>query len=211
MKFSNLFLCLFLSTILNFSILLYKQSQEDHKITKLNSPINIKILQGQEQRTKATIINSKNRPHSQKKRSGQLISPGQIKELLGNYSQRLKIENNDGYVAIVNSKNKALDKDENYSFYIRVIEKYLTQINLNFYDLIKNQQLKSSERMLGQIIFDKEGNAQQLKIHHWAEDNQTQDQFLLSLKNIRRIQNPPKNLVVNNETFTIFYGLNINL
>ena len=97
------------------------------------------------------------------------MSPVQIKELLGNYSQRLKIENNDGYVAIVNSNNKALDRDEHYSFYMRVIEKYLTQINLNFYELLKNQQLKSSERMLGQIVFDKEGNAQHLKIHHWAK------------------------------------------
>ena len=139
------------------------------------------------------------------------LSLGDIEKLIYKTSKGVKINKNDSYITVINSKNDPLDQNKHYSFYMRIIEKYINQINLNFYDLLKNQKIKTSERMLGEITFDKEGNAQHLKIHKWAKDDDTQDLFLLSLKNIRKIQNPPQELISENDNFKIYYGLNISL
>ena len=72
-------------------------------------------------------------------------------------------------------------------------------------------KLKKNEEMLAKIVFDKMGHAQNLKIIKWADNDLTQSKFLSALKNIRQIQNPPKGLIKNNETFTVFYGLKIKI
>ena len=114
-------------------------------------------------------------------------------------------------MAITNSKNKKIDEDIYYSFYQRIMENYLTQLNINFFDIIQSGKLKNDEEMLGKIIFDKSGFAQNLKIIKWAKDDLTQTKFLSALKNIRKIQNPPKDLIDNDETFTIYYGLKVKI
>jgi len=116
-----------------------------------------------------------------------------------------------GHLAITDSKNRKLDNDEYYSFYQRILNGYLTQLNLNLFDFIQSGELKKNEEMLAKIVFDKMGHAQNLKIIKWADNDLTQSKFLSALKNIRQIQNPPKGLIKNNETFTVFYGLKIKI
>ncbi len=116
-----------------------------------------------------------------------------------------------GSVAITNSKGKELEKNKYYSFYQRIMESYFNQLNLNFFELFQNGEIIESELMMGKIIFDKNGHAQHLKILKWANNDRVQEKFLRSLEKIRIIQNPPKELIAKDQTFTIYYGLNINL
>ena len=111
----------------------------------------------------------------------------------------------------MNSENRKLDRNKHYSFYYRILETYLNQINLQFYDLFSSKKIKQNETMIGQIIFDRQGNAQKLKILKWARDDHIHNTFLKTMKGIQKIQNIPKDLLSEDDGFTVYYRLNINL
>ena len=111
----------------------------------------------------------------------------------------------------ITSNDDDLDKGKYFSFYKRVIENYLLKLNLSFYELSKSGKLEQNDLMLGKITFDHKGNAQQLKVLKWARDDLTQAKFLETLKNIRKIHNPPSEIIADDKTFTIFYGLKIKI
>jgi hypothetical protein len=69
-----------------------------------------------------------------------------------------------------------------------------------------------SERhlMTGKVIFDKEGNIMRIKILRSSSNDDLHELFETSLKDIRSLPNPPKDLVKNREEFTIYYQLRVN-
>jgi hypothetical protein len=111
----------------------------------------------------------------------------------------------------ITSNDDDLDKGKYFSFYKRVIENYLLKLNLSFYELSNSGELKQNDLMLGKITFDHKGNAQQLKVLKWARDDLIQAKFLETLKNIRKVHNPPSEMIADDKTFTIFYGLKIKI
>ena len=115
-----------------------------------------------------------------------------------------------GSISITSNADE-LDKGKYFSFYKRVIKNYLLKLNLSFYELSSSGRFKQNDLMLGKITFDHKGNAQQIKMLKWARNDLTQAKFLEALKSIRKIHNPPSEIIANDKTFTIYYGLKVKI
>lgn len=226
MSGNRAFTCLVLSLIIHLGLITTNNelNRETHILTnskdtsplqsiplKINlRPLNTKKFKAKYKETKTNNFNQKiktNRPEKREEASINDIIKMSVTQKNTNTSDIMQV----GSVAITNSKGKKLEKNKYYSFYQRIMATYFNQLNLNFFDLLQKGEIIESELMLGKIIFDKNGHAQNLKIIKWANNDKVQEKFLLSLKKIRVIQNPPKDLIAKDQTFTIYYGLNINL
>lgn len=225
---TKLFLtCFFLSTFLNLLLIFFPNFNKTKPLTDYSiltsrnfkdyQRINIKLktISGENKNNPTEIFEEKN------KKTEKIVN--ELKNKINSTpkdffsSQNTFDDNNsitnifNGHLAVTNSKNQKLDEDEYYSFYMRIMENYLIQLNLNLFDFVQSGQLKNNEEMLARVIFDKLGHAQSLKILKWAKDDTAQEKFLTALQNIKKIQNPPKKLISDDETFTVYYGLKIKI
>lgn len=74
---------------------------------------------------------------------------------------------------------------------------------------IKNSLMKNRHELSGKIIFDKEGNILSTKVMKWSADDDVQELFDRTLKNLSSLPNPPESLLRDGQ-FTVYYQLNIN-
>ena len=116
-----------------------------------------------------------------------------------------------GQISIKNEKNEDLPIDKYYSFYLRIFNDYLNKLIIQLNQKNSLNGLKSNEVLMGRIIFDELGNAQELKIIQWADSDKLQNSFFKTLEEIKNIPNPPQDLISSGEKFTVYYGLKINL
>ncbi len=103
-----------------------------------------------------------------------------------------------------------------YSFQKRTFIGYVNSFYSTYQSIVlKRPTLLSilrSERhlMTGKVIFDIEGNIMRIQILRSSSNDDLHELFETTLRNIRSLPNPPKDLVKGREEFTIYYQLRIN-
>lgn len=103
-----------------------------------------------------------------------------------------------------------------YSFQKRTFTTYVQSFLSTYQQKIINKPqiraaLKTERHLLtGKIDFDKEGNIMRIKILRSSPSDEIHELFEETLKGIRSLPNPPKDLVEKREQFTIYYQLHIN-
>jgi hypothetical protein len=103
-----------------------------------------------------------------------------------------------------------------YSFQKRTYVSYVNSFLKTYQSLLLKrpnirQPLQKERHILtGRIIFDKEGHIVSIKILKSTANDDIHDLFESTLKEIRKLPNPPDDLVRTPGNFTIYYQLNIN-
>lgn len=103
-----------------------------------------------------------------------------------------------------------------YSFQKRTFTTYVQSFLSTYQQKIINRPqirtaLKTEKHLLtGKIDFDKEGNIMRIKILRSSQSDEIHELFEETLKGIRSLPNPPKDLIEKREQFTIYYQLHIN-
>ena len=101
-----------------------------------------------------------------------------------------------------------------YSFQKRTYQTYIGSFLRTYFDLSKKypslQQtlLNINFDLVGRITFDKNGEIISIKIIKWAQSDMIQDLFEKTLKNIRKLPNPPEALIEKQKEFNIYFQLN---
>lgn len=135
----------------------------------------------------------------------------QFMDALGTSDSLVKLEVPKGV------KEDELNKHELvfYSFQKRTAMKYINSFykKLNEFEL-ENPHLKfplttKRERMIGRVIYDKDGNIVKINILKWAHVKKLQDFFVGVLKEMTSIPNPPHQ-ILKDDKFTVFYSLTVN-
>lgn len=139
------------------------------------------------------------------------INEKQFMEALGATDTMVKLEVPKGV------KEDELNKHELvfYSFQKRTALNYINSFykKLNEFEL-KNPHLKfpltdKKQRMVGRVVYDKNGNIIKINILKWTNVDKLQDFFVEVLKEMTSLPNPPDQ-IVKDEKFTVFYALTIN-
>ncbi|MBT3585697.1 MAG: hypothetical protein HN509_12400 [Halobacteriovoraceae bacterium] len=103
-----------------------------------------------------------------------------------------------------------------YSFQRRTFETYVTSFLKTYRTmLLRRPQIKRPLKekihvLTGRVIFDKDGNIISIKIIRSSADDDVHDLFEDTLKEMRALPNPPKDLVRKDGQFSIYYQLKIN-
>lgn len=63
--------------------------------------------------------------------------------------------------------------------------------------------------MTARLTYDSEGNVKQIKMIRWTHIDEIQELFETSMKNLNRLNNPPKMLWKKNGEFNVFYNFTI--
>lgn len=102
-----------------------------------------------------------------------------------------------------------------YSFQKRTALNYINSFykKLNEFEL-KNPHLHfpltdKKEKMIGRVVYDKNGNIIKINMLQWSNVEKLQDFFLDVLKEMTALPNPPDQ-IIQDEQFTVFYALTIN-
>ncbi len=104
-----------------------------------------------------------------------------------------------------------------YSFQKRTFESYFKSFFKSYHSRLKNRPLlkrslqKESHSLAGRITFDQEGHIIAIKMIKWSNNDEVQNLFEQTLREIRSLPNPPKALLKNEKKeFNIYYQLRIN-
>lgn len=103
-----------------------------------------------------------------------------------------------------------------YGFIRRGAMKYVNSISAEIkqfelrnphlqFPIVENKQI-----LTGRLVYDNEGNLKQIKMVRWSNNDKLQGFFENVLKRLENLQNPPKELWVENGEFTVFVTLQIN-
>ncbi len=139
------------------------------------------------------------------------VNSRQFMDALGTSDTMVKLEVPKGV------KEDELNKHELvfYSFQKRTAMNYINSFykKLNEFEL-KNPHLKfpltnKKQKMIGRVIYDKDGNIVKINILKWTNVNKLQDFFVDVLKEMNSIPNPPDK-ILKDDQFTVFYSLSIN-
>lgn len=170
----------------------------------------IKSLKKRPKAIKALSLNQKNIKNLLKD-SPNSNSAKQFIDALGGTENLVKLEVPKGV------KEDELNKHELvfYSFQKRTALSYINSFykKLNEFEL-KNPHLKfpltkKKQRMIGRVIYDKDGNIVKINILKWTNVDKLQDFFVEVLKEMTSIPNPPDQ-IIKDEKFTVFYSLTVN-
>lgn len=103
-----------------------------------------------------------------------------------------------------------------YSFQKRTFLGYVNSF-LSAYrsTLLTAPQIEASLRnekhiLTGKIVFDRKGNILRIKILRSSHNDNIHQLFEKTLKEIRKLPNPPKAVIEDREQFTIYYQLKVN-
>jgi hypothetical protein len=138
-------------------------------------------------------------------------SSRQYMEALGDTDSVVKLEVPEGV------KESELNKHELvfYSFQKRTAMTYINSFykKLNEFKL-KNPHLnfpmtEDKKRMVGRVIYDKNGNIVRINMMKWTHIEKLQDFFLDVLQEMSALPNPPKAILSDGE-FTVFFALTVN-
>ena len=69
---------------------------------------------------------------------------------------------------------------------------------------------ESKQILTGRLVYDGQGNLKQIKMVRWTNIDKLQSFFENVLKRMDTLQNPPKELWVENGEFTVFISLQLN-
>jgi multidrug efflux pump subunit AcrB len=103
-----------------------------------------------------------------------------------------------------------------YSFQKRTFQNYVGSFLKTYRQLLINRpSVKPTiendlHRLTARVIFDKEGHIVSIKILRSSHSDDIHNLFEKTLKDIRKLPNPPKDLLSKKGQFTIYYQLNIN-
>ncbi|MCP4911830.1 MAG: hypothetical protein GY909_01830 [Oligoflexia bacterium] len=103
-----------------------------------------------------------------------------------------------------------------YAFQKRTFVTYLNSFVKTYQQtLLKKpllkKELKNARHLLtGKIVFDKEGHIIKIQILRSSPSDEIHHLFEETLKEIRKLPNPPADLIKDDKNFTIYYQLNIN-
>lgn len=102
-----------------------------------------------------------------------------------------------------------------YSFQKRTAMNYINSFykKLNEFEL-QNPQLRfplttKKQKMIGRVIYDKNGDIVKINILKWTNVRKLQDFFVEVLKEMSSLPNPPHQ-ILKDEKFTVFYSLTVN-
>jgi hypothetical protein len=103
-----------------------------------------------------------------------------------------------------------------YSFLRRGAKNYATSVAAELHEFqLKYPHLhfplvEEKQVMTGRMTYDRNGNLKQIKMVRWSKNDKLQEFFENVLKRMEVLQNPPRELWVENDEFTIFMTLQIN-
>ncbi|OUR96437.1 hypothetical protein A9Q84_08780 [Halobacteriovorax marinus] len=103
-----------------------------------------------------------------------------------------------------------------YSFQKRTYETYLNSFIKTYYNILRSKPIlkkhlnNDRHRLNGRVTFDRDGNITSVKILQSTQSDEVHDLFLKTLDLMRKVPNPPKDLLQKDGTFTIYYSLYIN-
>lgn len=103
-----------------------------------------------------------------------------------------------------------------YSFQKRTFEGYFNSFITTYNRVVQlRPRLKRTlqnevHHLTGRVTFDREGNIISIKILRWTQDDNLQKLFEETLKEIKSLPNPPKDIIGKDDQFNIYYQLKIN-
>lgn len=138
-------------------------------------------------------------------------SSTQFLDALGDTDSIVKLEVPKGV------KESELNKHELvfYSFQKRTAITYINSFykKLNQFKLenphLQFPMTKDPQKMVGRVIYDKDGNIVKINMMKWTKVKKLQDFFLEVLEEMIALPNPPKE-ILKDEQFTVFFALTVN-
>ena len=103
-----------------------------------------------------------------------------------------------------------------YGFQKRTFEIYVNSFLAAYQSIVRSlphiRSLVAHDRHLltARVIFDRQGNIINIKIMRSSQNDDIHNLFEQTLRNMRKLPNPPKDLIEENDTLTIYYQLKIN-
>lgn len=103
-----------------------------------------------------------------------------------------------------------------YSFQKRTFETYVNSFLTTYNSMVRSlprlrDPLMTERHFLtARVIFDIDGNIMSIRILRSSPNDDIHQLFEKTLRNIRKLPNPPKDLVAKDDTFTIYYQLKVN-
>lgn len=103
-----------------------------------------------------------------------------------------------------------------YSFQKRTFETYVSSFLSTYNDLVRSMPrlrdplLQQRHFLTARVIFDGEGNIMTIRILKSSPNDDIHQLFERTLRNIRKLPNPPKDLLNKDKTLTIYYQLRVN-
>lgn len=194
----------------------FKNLKPNEKISVKKRSLNtsdLKIKRNQNIALPKVTVQSVQRQKVIKKDLMRQLGPGTTNARIANKSDfRVHFETPEGV------KEDELNSVEKifYSFQKRSFETYfhafLKSYNerIRTHPALKKPLQNEAHSLTGRVTFDKEGNIVSIKIMRWSKNDEVQDLFEQTLKEIRSLPNPPKALLGKQEEFNIYYQLKIN-
>lgn len=103
-----------------------------------------------------------------------------------------------------------------YSFQKRTFETYVSSFLSTYNSMVRSTPrlrdplMQQRHFLTARVIFDIEGNIMSIKILRSSPNDDIHQLFEKTLRNIRKLPNPPKDLLAKDNTFTIYYQLKVN-
>lgn len=103
-----------------------------------------------------------------------------------------------------------------YSFQKRTFESYVTSFLSTYNQMsrtlprLRDPLMTERHFLTARVIFDQDGNIMSLRILRSSPNDDIHQLFERTLRNIRKVPNPPKDLLAKDGTFTIYYQLRVN-
>ncbi len=103
-----------------------------------------------------------------------------------------------------------------YSFQKRTFETYVSSFLSTYNDLVRSNPrlrdplLQQKHFLTARVIFDEQGNIMTIRILKSSPNDDIHQLFERTLRNIRKVPNPPKDLLTKEKTMTIYYQLKVN-
>ncbi len=103
-----------------------------------------------------------------------------------------------------------------YSFQKRTFESYVSSFLSTYNSMVRTTPrlrdplMQQRHFLTARVIFDTEGNIMSIRIMRSSPNDDIHKLFESTLRNIRKLPNPPKDLLNKDQTFTIYYQLKVN-
>lgn len=103
-----------------------------------------------------------------------------------------------------------------YSFQKRTYEAYVNSFLSTYNSMVRTLPrvraplMNERHFLTARVIFDTDGNIMSIRILRSSPNDDIHQLFEKTLRNIRKLPNPPQDLVAKDNTFTIYYQLKIN-
>tara|TARA_R110000868_G_scaffold310105_1_gene571400 strand:- start:5939 stop:6835 length:897 start_codon:yes stop_codon:yes gene_type:complete len=103
-----------------------------------------------------------------------------------------------------------------YSFQKRTFESYVSSFLSTYHSMVRDTPrlrdplMQNRHFLTARVIFDTEGNIMSIRIMRSSPNDDIHKLFESTLRNIRKLPNPPKDLLNKDQTFTIYYQLKVN-